>query len=111
MSIFGVAWKNLKCQGIYVCNFLNLWEDGFLCARCILTLLLLYKDCPLSPTLLYLGIEELEQRVDDFVKQEGIEVANDVIILLFLSKWCEPFHKCFRRYPKAYACIGKLLYV
>ena len=56
-----------------------------MCARCILTLLLLYKDCPLSPTLLYLGIEELEQRVDDFVKQEGIEevtIGNTIIMFL-----------------------------
>lgn len=31
MNVFGKAWKNLKCQGISICNFLNLWEDGFLC--------------------------------------------------------------------------------
>ena len=46
------------------------------------------QGCPLSPTLFGLCIDELEQIVDKFVKEEGIEevvVVNVVIMLLLYT--------------------------
>ena len=45
---------------------------------------------PLSPTLFGLCIDELEEMVVKFVKEEGIkEVVGNVVIMLVVCGWCD----------------------
>ena len=46
------------------------------------------KECPLSPTLFGLCIDELEEMVAKFVKEEGVEevaIENVVIMLHYMQ--------------------------
>ena len=66
------------------------------------------QGCTLSQTLFGLCIDELEEMVTKFAKEEVVEevaIENDVIMLLLYA-----FCKYFRRCAKAYAGTGKNLH-
>ena len=70
------------------------------------------QGCSLSPTLCGICIDELEQIVVKFVKEEGFEVViwNVVIMPLLYVDDVVIFCIYFRRCTKAYDHIGRIFY-
>ena len=76
-----------------VCNFLNLWEGDMPFAyerlncrffNCTIGVL---QGCTLQSSLVY-AFEELEQMVNEFVKQESIEEVTNKNVFIMLLVLC-----------------------
>ena len=67
------------------------------------------QGCPCSPTLFGVRIDELEEMVAKFVKEEVV-IGNLVNYAFAICGWCSAFAKYFRRCTKAYEDIGKILH-